>query len=193
MNYKSIEILEKYGAVPTKIRIFMEDGTIEEVVTSEENKISVLDNECFKKLQQLYLKETDKYESTIDFIKNNPKISEKLSEKEIIFEKKEKIIEETTKKEEKIDKKEEPKKERKFSKGIKITSIVLASLIGISGIGYTLHNVFFKQKDNNKSNQTPKKSIVTTIDYKDPIENAFNERLDGIVKMKKLLEKLYLI
>lgn len=189
MNYKSIEILEKYGAVPTKIRIFMEDGTIEEVVTSEENKISVLDNECFKKLQQLYLKETDKYESTIDFIKNNPKISEKLSEKEIIVEPTEKIIEETTKKEEKIDKKEEPKKERKFSKGIKITSIVLASLIGISGIGYTLHNVFFKQKDNNKSNQTPKKSIVTTIDYKDPIENAFNERLDGIVKNEETLRE----
>lgn len=195
MNYKSIEILEKYGAVPTKIRIFMEDGTIEEVVASEENKISVLDNECFKRLQQLYLKETDKYESTIDFIKNNPKISEKVEEKEIIVEPTEEVIEKTTKKEEKDieskkDKKEEPKKEKKTGRII-ISWLSVAAIMAALGYGgYELvkKNGWFNNNNKNKDDK-PKNPIVTTIDYKDPIENAFNERLDGIVKNEETLRE----
>ena len=195
MDYNKIEILEKYGPIPAKIRIIMEDGT-EEIIEEEnqENKTSIINNRCWTKLQEFWLKEQDKYDSTASFINSNPKIVEKLEERSV-----EETIEELAEEEtldepvaaRVVETKEEKTKEKKNHNGIKITAIVLASMIGIAGVGYTLCNLLDNKNKNkdDKQDEINKNSIITTVDYNDKINNGFNGRVDQIVTNENSLRE----
>ena len=179
-KYKSIEILEEGIFLPTKINVIFEDETIKTVTASKENYDNS-SNECYKEICQ-FAKQED-YTSTYDFIKNSGKVVKKLS-KETSEEKIEEVLEVADKKIEKEEavktlepQKEETKKSKKRT-GIKITAISLAAIIGVLGVGYTLIDMK-KQNDHNR------KQIAHVITQDLPKnENAFTERLDGIMQDK---------
>lgn len=155
MEYKLIEILEEYNDLPTKIKITMCDGSTFVYIATNENKSSKLTNECFKKLVLLYEQEKEIYKSTMDFIENNPKIIKNVPS----------TLKKASHDENKILLKNNV---NKTSKTIKITSLSLAGILAVVGIGYTVNSLI----KNNRNDISLAPTIITTTPTKIPNYNT---------------------
>ena len=151
-KYKLIEILEE-GIFPTKIRVIYEDDTEKEIIASEENK-DTKDNECYKAISD-FANQEGYIGLPTEFMEEYPDLVKKISPESLAPAEGD---------EEEID------NNKKKRNGIKITAIALASLIGISGVAYTLHDIFV----------TKKKGTVPPTPTNPPITNEYNGNITAI-------------
>ena len=189
MNYKSIEIKEKYlSYLPTRIIITLEDDTTKEIVAKEKHRDDINQNECFRELlmfSRMENKTISELESVGKIIINLSKETEQPKvEKPKVAAVPKKEEKETKKEPETVKPKTAKSDKDESSKKKKRVGAWIATLVVALGVGYGANELINAIKNGNfrLHREQPKYTLSDVISTGKKDNNKYVERLDGVIK-----------